>query len=667
MAAPDEELTARIDQSLTRDQAATMLADPLATLRPSQGRLGTAEEHALEALLELFENQRAGGAYDEFEAHLGTGAMGVVRVAQQPGIGRKVAVKTLKLAYRDRASTLRLLQEAWITGSLEHPNIVPVYEIALDRDKSPQVVLKKIDGLKWRDLLDDPERVAELLGQDDLLEWNLRTLMQVASALHFAHTRGIVHRDLKPENVMVGGFGDVYLMDWGIAVSTRPEDEGRIPLAWDVTEMAGTPGYMAPEMLDGEEPHVSPRTDVYLLGATLYEIICGQAPHRGASLMELVRSILRSAPRFPKEAPAPLVAICKKAMAPDPEDRYESAEAFRLALQDFLRHRGSARLCYQASLKLTAFEAHLLAFAADLPPELAEELDASVTESPTIDANAWAAQTLEDPPRDGKKDRGKLYDLFGACRFGFQQALEEGPDNQVARDGLERLISLMAQFELSQGNLSAAELLALELKKPPKALRRQLKQHQKDEERRLVAMQRLQREHDRNVGSRTRAWLALALGLAWAISPIFAQIFHPPGPAMLLTSSLWTATFMVFLGALAVWTRRAMTASVMNRGLLGTIFLTMVAQIALNVGVHLSGAPPESSLMLRFLLWFMACASVTVVLERRLWPAALLYLVGYVAASAWPSAVYPLKSACNLAFAVNAFVVWWPKKGAGAP
>lgn len=659
---PEEELTARIDHALSKDQAATLLADPLATLRPSQGRLDTAEERALETLLELFENQRSGGAYETFEQHLGSGAMGVVRVATQPGIRRKVAVKTLKLAYRDRASTLRLLQEAWITGSLEHPNICPVYEIALDKAKSPQVVLKKIDGLHWRDLLDDRPHLERFLGETDLLEWNLRTLMKVASAAHFAHSRGIVHRDIKPENVMIGPFGDVYLMDWGIAVSTRDEDEGRIPLAWEVREMAGTPGYMAPEMLDGDEPFVSALTDVYLLGANLYEIICGRAPHRGESLMALVRSIVRSQPYFPAEAPPPLVAIASRAMAPNPADRYQSAEEFRLALQDFLRRRGSSRLCYEASVKLTSFEAHLLAFASDLSPELVAELDEAVTESPTIDASMWASTTFDAPAPGAKRDRGKLYDLFGACRFGFQQALEEGPDNKVAQDGLERVITLMAQFELSQGNLSAAELLALELKRPPKILRRLIRQHQEEEERRLSAMQRLQREHDPEVGTRTRATLAGILGVAWTVAPFIGEALATTRLGVLGTASLGTVIFLLFGGGLAIWTRSTMTASVLNRSLLGTIFVTLGGQLVVNLGVYLADAPATYAQLFWYVLWFMATAMIAVVLDRRLWPAALGYLAGFIVASAWPDGIYRVTSLCNLVFAINGFVIWWPRE-----
>ncbi|MCB9647359.1 MAG: serine/threonine protein kinase [Deltaproteobacteria bacterium] len=643
----EEELTARIAYG---DQAATILADPLATLRPSHDRLSTQEEAALEALLELAADERRGGVYETFEETLGTGAMGMVRVATQPGMGRKVAVKTLGPRHRDQVATLRLLQEAWITGSLEHPNIVPVYEIAIDKQKSPQVVLRRIEGLHWRDFLRDPQKITDLYGEQDRFEWNLRILMQVCSAIHFAHQRGIVHRDVKPENVMIGRFGDVYVMDWGIAVSTRQEDEGRIPVAWRVTEMAGTPAYMAPEMLDGEEPHVSPLTDVYLLGATLYELVARRAPHRGASLMDLVRSIVRSAPEFPPDAPPALVEICKRAMHPDPEERFPSAEAFRQAVQDFLRYKGSARLCFEATQKLTAFEAALLSFRADLPEDVVAELEARVSDV-----------TVEQVVPKSHAERARIHDLFGACRFGFQQALVEGPDNPVARDGLERTVALMAQFELSQGNLSAAELLAMELKRPPPNLRRQLKRHQHHEEKKLREMEQLRREHDPNVGLRTRAMLALILGLAWTLSPLIAEHWLPGGRGMLITTALWTAAFIAAGAALALRTRRALGASALNRGLVGTLFLTLVGQLALNAGVAISGAAPESSQVMRLFLWSVATAMASVTLDRRLGWAATVYMVGYFAASAWPDAVYRIMSLCNLAFTVNALVIWWPR------
>ena len=102
---------------------------------------------------------------------------------------------------------------------MEHPNIVPLYDVDLDDDGQPLVVFKRIEGETWRVLLDDSEAVRRRFGVVDVLEWHLRTLMQVCTAVHYAHRCGIVHRDLKPDNVMIGDYGEVYVVDWGIAVA----------------------------------------------------------------------------------------------------------------------------------------------------------------------------------------------------------------------------------------------------------------------------------------------------------------------------------------------------------------------------------------------------------------------------------------------------------------
>jgi CHASE3 domain sensor protein len=116
----------------------------------------------------------------------------------------------------------------------------------------------------------DAAAVKKLFGADDLLTWNLDVLQQVCNGIHFAHSRGIVHRDLKPENVMLGHFGEVYVMDWGLAVALEDEGSGMLPLGSTARELAGTPNYLAAEMLGGGETLISPRTDVYLLGGILY-------------------------------------------------------------------------------------------------------------------------------------------------------------------------------------------------------------------------------------------------------------------------------------------------------------------------------------------------------------------------------------------------------------
>ena len=278
-------------------------------MRPAEHSAGTAERAAVEALARLdfnaAESQRL-----KVGKTLGVGGMGVVRRAVQTSMAREVAVKTLRddLDEPDRAA-LSLLQEAWITGAVEHPNVVPVHDVSMDEDGRPRIVLKRIEGTPWSTQLDDPEGVRHRFGVDDSLEWHLQTLLQVCNAVHFAHCRGIVHRDLKPSNVMVGSFGEVYVMDWGIAVSVADDADGRFPLATESREMAGTPCYMAPEMLGGDAPPVDARTDVYLLGATLYRILAGHPPHRSDTMHALLREVLVSQPEPPRDAPLELVRV----------------------------------------------------------------------------------------------------------------------------------------------------------------------------------------------------------------------------------------------------------------------------------------------------------------------------------------------------------------------
>ncbi|HVK87488.1 MAG TPA: serine/threonine-protein kinase, partial [Kofleriaceae bacterium] len=207
--------------------------------------------------------------------------MGLVRSAIQTSLGRTVAVKTLKPAMRDAGAQLDLLREAWITGAVEHPNVVPVHALELAPDAGPSIVMKRIDGVAWSRLIADAGEVTRRFGATDLLAWNLGILEHVLNAVRFAHRLGILHRDLKPANVMIGDFGEVYLLDWGIAVSLRDDGTGRFPLAANARDLAGTPAYMAPEMLGRDDgPPLSERTDVYLAGSILYEIVTGAPPHR---------------------------------------------------------------------------------------------------------------------------------------------------------------------------------------------------------------------------------------------------------------------------------------------------------------------------------------------------------------------------------------------------
>ncbi|MBK6808484.1 MAG: serine/threonine protein kinase [Sandaracinaceae bacterium] len=390
----------------------------------------------LHTLRSLCQGPAGGGV--RLRGRLGEGGMGEVLLAEQVSMERDVAVKRLKPEARNDYSTLKLLQEAWVTGYLEHPNVIPVYDITVDAQGSPLILLKRIHGVAWGELMDDPETVRRRWGAADLLEWNLRVLMQVCDAVQFAHARGIVHRDLKPENVMVGEHGEVYVVDWGIAVTLREELASRLPLANKASELAGTPCYMAPEMLGRPGDQLSPRTDVYLLGAMLYEIMLSARPHPGNSFAEILASVLASPPPIPDDAPQELTRICTQAMALHPHDRHASALDFKLALEGFVRHRGSRRLARRASRRLEQLYGEL----------------------------AQAEPGQRDPER-----HLRLHRLHAECRFAFREALKEWPENGAAQRGLRAATLSMVEYELDNHDARGAATMLGRISEPPRRWR----------------------------------------------------------------------------------------------------------------------------------------------------------------------------------------------------
>ena len=224
-------------------EARTVVRNPTSTVAPpGDGAIG---RRALEVLKRLTHDPRA--LVDE--GPLGEGGMGVVHLEKQVALDRKVAIKFLRADTRTAHDVEALLSEAWRAGALEHPNILPIHALSLDEAGYPVIVMKRIEGVTWQALLRDPAAMAAHAPGKHPLDEHLRILQQVCNAAHFAHTRGIVHRDLKPENVMVGSFGEVYVVDWGLACAPGPAGQ-----------LAGTPAYMAPEMTGRGD--ISVQTDV---------------------------------------------------------------------------------------------------------------------------------------------------------------------------------------------------------------------------------------------------------------------------------------------------------------------------------------------------------------------------------------------------------------------
>ena len=258
---------------------------------------------------------------------IGEGGMGVVRTAIQRSLARTVAIKT---TFPDATAkeAERMLQEAWVTGFLEHPGVVPVHDILRGEDGAPVVVMRRIRGATWEQRRDDAEW-ARAQGARDLLEQNLRIFVRVCEVVEFAHAKGVIHRDIKPANVMLGSFGEVYLLDWGLALAIGEEAAQHLPRAGLSRELTGTLAYAAPEMIGAIDVPLAEHTDVYLLGAVLFELATGRPPHDKPTVTLTFESIASSPPLVPAAVPARLGAICARAM-----------EKQRLRAR---RHRGRAR------------------------------------------------------------------------------------------------------------------------------------------------------------------------------------------------------------------------------------------------------------------------------------------------------------------------------------
>lgn len=279
------------------------------------------------------------------------GGMGVVYEGWDPELGRRVAIKTLHPAALELLDLRRRFdREAPQTAQIEHPNIVPVYESGVDQQGRPFFVMRLVEGRSLRDVLEalragDPEAEER---------WSLRRLLvafvQVCQAVAFAHERGVVHRDLKPANIMTGPLGEVVVVDWGLS---RQVGELHTPGEWagsgeQLTQdgaVIGTPGYIAPEQTWGKP--VDAKSDVWSLGAILYELLTREPAFTGDSFHSLYYRPATEPPQPPqlrapdRLIPKEIAEVCMKALALAPEDRFPDAAALAVAVEAFLE--GSQR------------------------------------------------------------------------------------------------------------------------------------------------------------------------------------------------------------------------------------------------------------------------------------------------------------------------------------
>jgi serine/threonine-protein kinase len=570
------------------------------------------------ALLELASDLEVGRA-------LGEGGMGIVSLARQRSLDRSVAVKGVRAEAATPAAQAALIDEGRVTGSLEHPNIVPVHALGRGPDGRPVIVMKRIEGVSWPTLLDQPDhplwvRLEARTG--DRLAAGIEILVAVCDALGFAHARGIVHRDVKPENVMLGEHGEVYLVDWGIACRV-----GGPPVA----ELVGTPAYLAPEMLDPDTRRVGPRTDVYLLGGVLHRLLTGRPPHGGATVTEaLGRALLGVTLEVADERQRALVALARAALARAPELRPPSVDAVREGLVGWLRRREALALGQSALARVSEVEA------------LAAEVDA------------------------GRASPARLEQAALACRVEFSLALRAWPENPEVVEGWCRCRLRLFDSAMVRDQLEAAEGLLDELREagaePARLEAGAVALRARREALRADAAaaeggRRLARELDERVSRGERTWFwGVLLG---STSVVLALILARGGLAavsVLETAFLAAGVDAALLGA-AFLGRRAMLANAFNRRMTWVVLWSMTALVLHRFAAYGAGEQRVEAVLVGD-LWILAGITGTAALAVQ--PLFGVVACGFglsaVAAARWPAFTLELFAGAPVVTVVAAMV-----------
>ena len=338
-----------------------------ATLPDSAPRAAglASEPRSIEKLLDPLDDLSFRERYAE-DKLLGEGGMGEVWLYKDEQIGRSVAMKVMRPEQLgSQTSRARFVREARVQGQLEHPAMVPVYDLGVTPEGATYFTMKRVRGVTLEQIItrlrDRDPQTRERFSRRRLLS----DFSSVCLAIQFAHERGVLHRDLKPGNVMLGDFGEVYVLDWGLAkVQETPDFEPEETL--DVTSepdsdtmpgaMLGTPGYMSPEQFSETSSELTPASDVYALGAILFELLTLQELHARTTVQAVMSSTLmgvdaRPSVRAPDaEVPPELEALCVAATRTDPKTRIGSARALQDAIERYLDgERDSAQRTQMAS------------------------------------------------------------------------------------------------------------------------------------------------------------------------------------------------------------------------------------------------------------------------------------------------------------------------------
>jgi serine/threonine-protein kinase len=559
------------------------------------------------------------------EGTIGEGGMATVHAGVQMSLDRVVAIKVRKTDLD--ANTLDILHEAWLTSALEHPNIVPIYDLSLDEAGEPMVVMRRIEGTEWGALFQKPDVVCRDFGVADAMEWHLRVFLQVCNAVHYAHSMGVVHRDIKPANIMVGVHGQVYLLDWGIAIGRTGPLAAKLKKFSADSEPAGTPSYLAPEMLSGEAECIDERTDVYLLAATLYDLLTGHPPHRGANLEEVLNSVTDAAVVIPDDLPCELQSILTRCLAEDPEDRFATVDQLRRSVDTYLSHRSSYKLELLAGEHLEtlqeAFDTHKL---------------------------------------DNSLGRVKLYKLYSMCRAEYRAALQLWEQNPSALAGLLTATQAMIAGEIEHGTPRAATALLSELDDPPDDLVRQVEKAQHaeglehDDMRDMASKARKWRSAE---GARLRVITVMLFGFSFGIYSIYA---------LRISFAVSLAVDVIGLIGLAIYwaiTRKLGVLNAFNSRAIAILGIVFVIQMLRKILAPALDIPSDQVMTYDGLVFACVLSAAAASFEAKLWPASVFYFATHIFALAYPADAGLAYGLSHMVLGLNTGWIWWPRGRVG--
>jgi serine/threonine-protein kinase len=524
---------------------------------------------------------------------LGRGGSGEVFSAEQVGLHRRIAVKRPLGGDLEEELTSALLREARVIGYLEHPNIPPVHYVGTGDERSLLVGLKQIEGEDLATRLQDESALKNL-------EEHLDILIQISNAVGFAHNRGILHLDLKPANVMTGRHGEIYVLDWGLAVAVREDVPAHLPRPILDGQVYGTPAFVAPETVTGDESTTA--TDVYQLGGILHCMLTGNPPNGGTTTFEVLQSAYEPEPRsFPREVPPPLAAICKMALALEPEDRYADANAFREALVAYRRDR--------------------------------HELEAIATAQEQVDALRAVLEENDDEP-------SAVYQSYGRARQAIDEAASLHGDDEVTRVLLQNVLEAVIEWELERENAGSAAFLLSELPESNTRLQAAVVQEQERQDKQKAELRALRDEIDPEIGSTVKLVMLATLGFAIALAELVPYLLSiETTPRRVLIGNL---VYFCFLVSTTYMFRWQLAATRVNRGLALLVWLLSLNGLFLRIGA-VQGLL-ELHAMVRFDLALVTIVSIfgALELDRRLAYAVPFYALGTLAAVLWPSMAMPI-------------------------